>query len=89
MIHVEIHASARRHGIAGTDVDHAVSNAIVIVDLDRDADPPRVLCIGPDHAGNLLEVIWIELAGERALAIHAMRLRPAFFGLLPEVEEES
>lgn len=89
MLRVEIHASARRHGIDGTDVEHAVSNAIVIVDLDRDSDPPKVLCIGPDRAGNLLEVIWIELADDRALAVHAMRLRPAFFELLPEEEAES
>jgi len=33
---------------------HAVENAIVVVDLDPDADPPRVLAIGPDPAGNLL-----------------------------------
>ena len=51
--------------------------------------PPRVLCIGPDRVGNLLEVIWIELVDERALAIHAMRLRPLFFGLLPESEGDT
>ena len=62
---------------------------MVFVDLDSDADPPRVLCIGPDRAGNLLEVIWIELADERALVIHAMGLRPLFFGLLPESEMDT
>lgn len=89
MSRVEIHSCARRHGVGDADIEHAVSNAIVIVDLDADADPPRVLCIGPDRAGNLLEVIWIELADERALVIHAMGLRPLFFGLLPESEMDT
>jgi hypothetical protein len=89
MSSVEIHSSARRHGVEDVDLEHAVSNAMVIVDLDVDADPPKVLCIGPDRAGNLLEIIWIELADERALAIHAMRLRPAFFDLLPPSETDT
>ena len=48
---VEIHRTARRHGI--------------------------------DRAGNLLEVIWLELANDAELVIHAMRLRVAFYDLLP------
>ena len=28
--------------------------------LDRDADPPKLLVIGPSSAGNLLEVIVLE-----------------------------
>jgi hypothetical protein len=58
----------------------------VVVDLDPDADPPKVLAIGPDLAGNLLEVIWLELDDARDLVIHAMTLRPTFFELLPHEE---
>lgn len=36
----------------------------------------RVLAIGPDPAGNLLEVIWLELAGDVELVIQAMRFDP-------------
>ena len=61
---------------------HAVDNAVAIIDLDPDADPPKVLAIGADSAGNLLEVIWLQLDGVD-LVIHAMRLRPTFFDLLP------
>ncbi len=50
--------------------------------LDPDADQPKVLTIGPDRAGNLLEVIWLQLDGVD-LVIHAMQLRPTFFDLLP------
>jgi hypothetical protein len=43
-----------------------------------------VLAIGPDDAGNLLEIFWLELMDDRQLVIHAMRLRPAFYDLLPD-----
>jgi hypothetical protein len=66
---------------------HATSHPIVVVDLDPDADPPKLLVIGPDRAGNLLEVIVLELAAEQRLAIHAMALRPALHNLLPAPEE--
>ena len=58
---MEIHRSARKHGIDDVEILHALDHAIVVVDLDPDADPPRVLAIGPDGAGNLLEIIWLEL----------------------------
>lgn len=83
---VEIHFSASRHGVGANDINHAVTDALVIVGLDPESDPPKVLCIGPDRAGNLLEIIWLELADERPLVIHAMPLRKVFFDLLPESE---
>ncbi len=46
------------------------------MDLEPDAYPPKVLAVGPDSAGNLLEVVWIDLEGGVELVIHAMRLRP-------------
>jgi len=60
-----------------------------VVDLDPEADPPKVLAIGPDRAGNLLEVIMLELADDRMLAIHAMALRPAFYDLLPQGDDDN
>ena len=54
-----------------------------MVDLEPDADPPRMLAIGPDPAGNLLEVIWLQLPGDYELVIHAMQLRRTFYDLLP------
>ena len=47
------------------------------------------LAIGPDQAGNLLEVIWLELAGDAQLVIHAMALRPTFYDLLPPAGEDT
>jgi hypothetical protein len=35
-----------------------------------------------------LEIVWLELADERQLVIHAMVLRPSFYDLLPRGEDE-
>lgn len=78
-----VHRSARKHGVAEADVLHATEHALVVVDLGPDADPPKVLVVGPDRAGNLLEVVVLDLADERRLAVHATALRPRFRGLLP------
>jgi len=86
---VEIHRTARKHGVGDARILHALSNAITIVDLEPDADPPRVLAIGADPAGNLLEIIWLELADGVELVIHAMPLRSAFYDLLPFPGEDT
>lgn len=84
---MEIHRSARRHHIADDDIEHALANGLVDVALEPEADPPKFLCIGPSRAGTLLEVIWIELADERMLVIHAMKLRPIYYDLLTDEGE--
>jgi len=58
----------------------------VVVDLDPNQEPPKVLAIGPDNAGNLLEIIWLEFDARREVVIHAMGLRLAFQGLLEDWE---
>ncbi len=85
---MEIHESARRHGVEAAAILHAIDHAITVVDLEPDADPPKVLGIGPDRAGNLLEIIWLELEADVNLVIHAMPLRPAFYDLLPQGGED-
>ena len=81
---MEFHRSAGRHGIAPDEVIHAVVHALEVVEMDPDADPPKVLVIGPRSDGQLLEVIILILANERQLVIHAMALWPTFHDLLPE-----
>ena len=66
---VEIHRSAYRHGVSSEDIHHAIEHAQVTFDMDPEADPPRILVVGPNRAGNLLEVVVLELAGGRHLAI--------------------
>ncbi|MGQ0804894.1 MAG: hypothetical protein ACT4PI_13660 [Actinomycetota bacterium] len=86
---MEIHRSARRHGILDEVIAHAIEHALVVVDLEPEADPPRVLAVGPDPAGNLLEIIWLEFTERAPVVIHAMPLRSKFYDLLPGREGES
>ena len=77
---VEIHPSARRHGIADDDILHAIEHSRVVDDLGE--DPDRWLVIGPDRAANLLEVIVLITAEGDELTIHAMPLRAVYRKLL-------
>jgi hypothetical protein len=73
---VEIHRSARRHGVADADILHAIDNSLAVEDVGE--DPDRWLVIGPDTAGNLLEVVVLISAEADELIIHAMAMRPAY-----------
>ena len=64
---MDIHSSARRHGLADDDIRHAIDYPLVVVDLEPEADPPKLLLLGPDVAGNILEVIILLLADDRSL----------------------
>ena len=86
---MEVHRSARKHGVGDAAILHAADRALVVVDLEPDADPPRVLAIGPDDAGNLLEIIWLEFPGRAPIVIHAMPLRRTFYDLLPTGDDDS
>jgi hypothetical protein len=77
---VEIHPSARRHGVSDDDMLHAVANELAVEDLGE--DPDRWLVIGPDRAANLLEVIVLLTADGDQMIIHAMPLRAAYRRLL-------
>ena len=69
---VEIHESARRHGVVDEDIQHALAHAVIWVELGD--DPWRYLLAGPDRAGNMLELVILDLGGDE-LVIHAMGLR--------------
>ena len=82
---VEIHSSARKHGIPDDDIVHAVEHVLAWVDLDEDS-PQRILIIGPDRSGTLLEVVTLTFDNGRDLAIHAMQLRSKYHPLLNGIE---
>lgn len=77
---VEIHDSARRHGVADEDILHATDHALAIEDAGE--DPDRWLVIGPDTAANLLEVVVVISAEGSQLVIHAMQMRDKYARLL-------
>ncbi|HVA06940.1 MAG TPA: hypothetical protein VNG12_09390 [Acidimicrobiales bacterium] len=69
---MEIHPSARRHDTAEEDISHAYGHSMAWVQLDD--DPLRYLLAGPDRAGNLLELVVLDIDGTE-LVIHAMPMR--------------
>jgi hypothetical protein len=83
---VELHRSARKHGVADDDIVHAASHALAAYALleDGDDEPRRTLLLAPDRAGNLLELVVLELDDARRLVIHAMPMRPMYRDLLPQ-----
>jgi hypothetical protein len=77
---VEVHDSARRHGVADEDILHAIDYALAYEDAGE--DPDRWLLIGPATAGNLLEVVVMTTAQAEPLAIHSMPMRDQYRRLL-------
>ena len=77
---MEIHPSARRHGVDVDEILHAVANALVVDDLGE--DPDRWLVIGPDSAGNLLEIVVLIASTADEIVIHAMPMRAKYRKLL-------
>ena len=59
---------------------HAFEQAIRLVEFDYHGED-RLLVIGTDRAGNLLELVAVP-AGEPTRIIHADRLRPKFYDYL-------
>jgi hypothetical protein len=76
---VEIHSSARKHGVADEDIEHAIDNVMSIDDQDDDTR----LYLGPARNADLLEVVTIVRDDGSELVIHAMKMRPKYRRLLP------
>ena len=79
---LEIHESALKHGINTLDIHHACANSSDIFELDQESDEIKILIIGPDSAGNFLEVIGLEVNDQSLLIIHAMKIRKSMVTLL-------
>jgi hypothetical protein len=77
---VEFLPSSRRHGIDNEAIQHGIENALVIEEVAD--DPVRYLVLGPDRAGNLLELVVLDRPQGPAV-IHAMRMREKYRPLLP------
>ena len=75
-----ITASARKHGVADPDIIHALDNPIRYREQDYDGET-RVLLIGADRAGRLLELVLVP-AAEPARVINADILRPSRYDYL-------
>ncbi len=76
---MEVHNSARKHGVVDADIHHAIEHALFIEDAGE--DPDRWLVIGPDRAGNFVEVV-VMTTQDTQLVIHAMAMRAKYKRLL-------
>jgi len=56
--------------VADDDIEHAVSFAVVA----GEQDDGKVLYLGPDRAGNRLEVVTVARDDGTEIVIHAMRM---------------
>jgi len=83
---LQIHDSALKHGIPDADIRHAKNHAIKIFEFFDDLGRPRILMIGPDKSGNLLELLMAINPDSSLKIFHAMRLRPKFEGLINDQE---
>lgn len=81
LLGVDLLPSAGRHGIEAEDIEHALRHALIVEEVAD--DPVRYLVLGPDRAGNLLELVVLDRPHGPAV-IHAMRLRPQYERLLPK-----
>lgn len=77
---MEVHGSARKHGVADEDTLHAIDHALAFEDAGE--DPDRWLLIGPGRADNLLEVIAMITVEGSQIATHAMPMRDKYKRLL-------
>ena len=78
----EIHETALKHDVSELDIRHACANSSDIFELDQESSEIKILIIGPDSAGNLLEVIGLEIDNQSLLIIHAMKIRKSVMNLL-------
>ncbi len=79
---LKIHETALKHGISNLDIRHVCANSSDTFELDQESDEIKILIIGPDSAGNLLEVIGLEINDQSLLIIHAMKIRKSMANLL-------
>jgi hypothetical protein len=61
---------------------HAVDYWLLRNDDIEGSDPPKILILGPDFAGNLIEILAIEDVDGELVVFHAMPARPGFLKLL-------
>lgn len=69
--------SAFTHGIAEADFLHAYINAVPLVEVEQHGED-RLIVIGPDRAGNWLELVAMP-ADEADRIGHSDRLPPKFY----------
>lgn len=79
---LNIRPSAFKHGITPDSIAHAVTYALYADDDFRGTEPPKVLVLGPDAAGNVLEIVGRFEPEDVFAVLHTMPARSALLRLL-------
>jgi hypothetical protein len=85
---LEIHKTALKHGVSTLDIHHATSHAIQTFQYFDEWDRKRILIIGPDRSGNMLELIATIRSDQTARIFHAIKLRPKFQNLINQRKDD-
>ena len=72
--------SAFKHGISEGSILHALVSTIYEEPFED--DDSKVLLLGFDHSGNLLEIVYHILDEQRMMVFHAMKCRRSLLDLL-------
>lgn len=75
---MRIGAPARKHGVADTEIWHAIRNAMRRVVMDEQL----TMLIGPASDGAIMEIGVLAIDGDDPVVVHAMALRPKFHRFL-------
>lgn len=79
---MRVRASALKHGIAESDSIEAAAWPVLAFALD-DENPQRVMRLGFDTKGRLLELVILTWDDGTEELIHSMKARPQYASLLP------
>lgn len=73
--------------VSAESIIHAVTHPLYIDEDFRNTDPAQVLLLGPDAAGNLLEVVGRLDNNDTLVVFHAMTARPSLLRLVNQKGE--
>ncbi len=80
---MRVHPPARKHASSGEDIDNPLRDPIAAYPAEHEERWHHFLVLGPDRAGNLLELVVAVGDGDLGRVIHTMRMRPHYRNLLP------
>ena len=78
-------SSAFKHGLSAGSIEHAVE--FWLLRRDEVNGTENTLFLGPDHAGNIIEILARPVGDDVLIVFHAMPARTQFLALLADRKE--
>jgi hypothetical protein len=83
---LSVRSSALKHGITVKSIEHAVTFCVLVDEEFEGSESPKVLVLGHDQAGNIIEVIGIVDKDDLFTVFHAMPARTGYINMLKRRE---